>query len=50
MVHEIWAVVGRGEELNFTGLADMFAEGNLDNTVIETLHRACNTLLSKKGL
>lgn len=50
MVHEIWAVAGRGEQLDYTEIADMFAEGNLDDMVMETLHRGFNILLSKEGL
>ncbi|KAJ5245120.1 hypothetical protein N7489_005216 [Penicillium chrysogenum] len=51
MVQEIWAVAeGGGQQLDFTDLADMFAESNVDVVVMESLHRAFNTLLSKKGL
>ncbi|KAF3021373.1 hypothetical protein E8E15_009211 [Penicillium rubens] len=51
MVQEIWAVAERGgQQPDFTDLADMFAESNVDVVVMESLHRAFNTLLSKKGL
>lgn len=50
MMHEIWAVAGRGEQLDYTELADMFAESNVDDMVMETLHRGFNILLSKEGL
>ncbi|OQD68803.1 hypothetical protein PENDEC_c030G04885 [Penicillium decumbens] len=50
MVHEIWAAAGRGGQMDFTDLADMFAESNMDVVVMETLHTGFNTLLSKKGL
>lgn len=50
MVHEIWTAAGGGEQPDFTELADMFAENNMDIVVMETLHRGFNTLLSKKEL
>ncbi|KAJ5931518.1 hypothetical protein N7516_006007 [Penicillium verrucosum] len=50
MVQEIWAVAERGGQLDFTDLADMFAESNVDIVMMESLHKAFNTLLSKKGL
>ena len=50
MVHEIWTAAGGGEQPDFTDLAEMFAEGNMDVVVIETLYRGFNTLLSKKEL
>lgn len=50
MVHEIWTAAGEGEQPDFTDLADMFAESNVDVVVMETLHRGFNTLLSKKEL
>lgn len=47
MVHEIWTAAGGGEqEPDFTDLAEMFAESNVDAVVMETLHRGFNTLLS----
>lgn len=50
MVHEIWAVAGRGGQLDYTELADMFAESNVDDMVMETFHRGFNILLLKERL
>ncbi|KAJ6045068.1 uncharacterized protein N7446_003270 [Penicillium canescens] len=50
MVHEIWTAAGGGEQPDFTDLADMFTESNMDIVLMETLHRGFNTLLSKKKL
>ena len=41
---------GGGEQPDFTDLADMFSESNMDVAVMETLCRGFNTLLSKEEL
>ena len=41
---------GGGEQPDFTDLADMFAESNMDVVVMETLCSGFNTLLSKEEL
>ena len=50
MVREIWAAAGQGRELDFTGLANTFAERNVDILVVETLRKGFNALVSKEGL
>lgn len=50
MVNEIWAAAGRREELDFTDLAIMFAESNVDMAVMETLSKGFDALLSREGL
>eukprot|EP00171_Calliarthron_tuberculosum_P010915 IDg10915t1 len=50
IVHEIWAAAGRVEELDFLDLANMFAESNVSNLVMETLRKGFNALLFKEGL
>ncbi|KAF2457386.1 hypothetical protein BDY21DRAFT_385712 [Lineolata rhizophorae] len=47
LVHEIWTAVGQGKEPDFTEVADMFVESNLDITVMETLSKGFCDLLSK---
>lgn len=42
--------MGQDEQLDFEDLVDMFAESNMDDMVMETLHRNFNILLSKEGL
>lgn len=50
VVQEIWAAVGQGEQLDFMDVTRMFAEGNVDAAVMETLNKGFNLLLSKEWL
>lgn len=50
MVDEMWAAAGEDEELDFTEIAIMFAEDDVDADVMEALREGFNILLSKKGL
>lgn len=50
MVQKIWTAAGQSVELSFMGLATMFAEGNADAVVMETLRKGFDALLAKEGL
>lgn len=50
IVGEIWAAVGQDRQLDVTELAIMFADDDVDSTVLETLRKGFAILLSKKGL
>ncbi len=49
MVREIWAAAGRHGEPDLADLAVMFAEGNVDTVVMETLSKGFDALLSRDG-
>ncbi len=51
IVHEIWAVAGRNmKDLDFMSLVELFAEGNVENAVMDILREGLDTLLSREGL
>jgi len=51
MLSEIWAAAERHRpELTLTDLANMFIKYSVNSTVMGTLRRGFNALLSKKGL
>lgn len=50
MVKKIWTAAGQSAELSFMDLTTMFAEGNVDVVVMETLSKGFGALLSKEGL
>ncbi|KAJ5765959.1 uncharacterized protein N7511_003575 [Penicillium nucicola] len=50
LLQEIWNITELSEQLDLMELAEMFAEGNVDTEVIDSLQSGFIALLGKKGL
>jgi len=50
VVGEMWKIVRPGERLDFFELVGKFAEGNVEDSLLETLSDGFKALLSKEGL
>ena len=50
MVHEIWSAAGRDEESMLLDVGEMFAEGNLNTSFMQTISTGFTALLSREDL